>query len=167
MNDGIGLEEEPIKFIESLSRNLVHPFALAHHFINDLKKTRGVIINIGSKVAETGQGGTSGYAASKGGLNALTREWAIDLAPHGVRVNCVIPAEVMTPLYEKWLSKRNDPEKAKKEIEALIPLENRFTTSEEIADMVVFLASSKSAHTTGQIIYPDGGYTHLDRAFKN
>jgi len=167
VNDGIGLQEEPIKFIESLNRNLVHPFALAHHFINDLKKTRGVIINIGSKVAETGQGGTSGYAASKGGLNALTREWAIDLAPHGVRVNCVIPAEVMTPLYEKWLSKRNDPEKAKKEIEALIPLENRFTTSEEIADMVVFLASSKSAHTTGQIIYPDGGYTHLDRAFKN
>ena len=100
-------------------------------------------------------------------MNALTREWAIDLASHGVRVNCVVPAEVITPLYEKWLSKKDDPKKAKAEIEGLIPLQNRFTTSEEIADTVVFLASPRSSHTTGQIIYPDGGYTHLDRSFKN
>jgi len=167
VNDGVSLNDPPSKFIESLQNNLIHPFALAHYFIKDLKKNEGCIINISSKVADTGQGSTSGYAASKGGINALTREWAIDLASHGVRVNCVVPAEVITPLYEKWLSKKGDPEKAKAEIEGLIPLKNRFTTSEEIADTVVFLASPRSSHTTGQIIYPDGGYTHLDRAFKN
>lgn len=166
VNDGVGLGGAPAEFVTSLEKNLIHPFALAHHFLDDLKAARGSIINIGSKVADTGQGGTSGYAASKGGLNALTREWALDLAADGVRVNCVIPAEVMTPLYEKWLAKRPDPAAAKAEIESTIPLGGRFTTSEEIADMVVFLASDRSAHTTGQIIYPDGGYTHLDRAYR-
>ncbi|MEE2967121.1 MAG: SDR family oxidoreductase [Verrucomicrobiota bacterium] len=165
VNDGASIEDGPSTFIHSLEKNLIHPFALVHHFLNDLKSTQGNIVNVGSKVAVTGQGGTSGYAASKGGINALTREWALDLAQYGIRVNCVVPAEVMTPLYENWLAKNPDPIKAKEEIESTIPLGQRFTESEEIADMVVFLASLKSAHTTGQIIYPDGGYTHLDRAY--
>ncbi|HRA88771.1 MAG TPA: SDR family oxidoreductase [Planctomycetaceae bacterium] len=118
---------------------------------------------MGSKVCETGQGGTSGYAASKGGINALTREWAVDLAPHGIRVNAVLPAETWTPLYEKCLAAMPDPAAAKAEMEQLIPLGHRFTTIEELANMVVFLASPCSSHTTGQIIFVDGGYTHLDR----
>jgi L-fucose dehydrogenase len=165
VNDGVSLDSSPAEFVSSLEKNLVHPFALVHHFLDDLKSRRGNIINIGSKVADTGQGGTSGYAASKGGMNALTREWALDLAKFGVRVNCVIPAEVMTPLYEKWLAKRPDPASAKAAIESTIPLGGRFTEAQEIADLVVFIASSRSAHTTGQILYPDGGYTHLDRAY--
>jgi len=166
VNDGVGLDASPADFVGSLEKNLIHPFALAHHFLDDLKAVRGNIINIGSKVADTGQGGTSGYAASKGGLNALTREWALDLAQFCVRVNCVVPAEVMTPLYERLLNQQPDPAAGKAKIESTIPLGGRFTTSEEIADMVVFLASDRSAHTTGQIIYPDGGYTHLDRAYR-
>lgn len=166
VNDGASIENGPSTFIHSLEKNLIHPFALLHHFLNDLKSTKGNVINIGSKVAETGQGGTSGYAASKGGINALTREWALDLAQYEIRVNCVVPAEVMTPLYENWLAKNPEPLKAKEAIESIIPLGQRFTEAEEIADMVVFLASVKSAHTTGQIIYPDGGYTHFDRAYK-
>jgi L-fucose dehydrogenase len=165
-NDGASIEDGPSTFIQSLEKNLIHPFALLHHFLNDLKSTKGNIINVGSKVAVTGQGGTSGYAASKGGINALTREWALDLAQYGIRVNCVVPAEVMTPLYENWLEKTSEPIKAKEAIESIIPLGQRFTEAAEIADMVVFLASMKSAHTTGQIIYPDGGYTHFDRAYK-
>ena len=165
VNDGVGLDASPAEFVASLQRNLVHPFALAHLLLGDLKKTKGCIVNIGSKVADTGQGGTSGYAASKGGLNALTREWALDLAKHSVRVNAVIPAEVMTPLYEKWLAKLDDPEATKAKIESTIPLEHRFTDAAEIADLVVFVASDRSGHTTGQILYPDGGYTHLDRAY--
>lgn len=165
VNDGVGLENgSPERFIESLQKNLVHYYTLAHYALPSLKKTKGVIINIGSKVAVTGQGNTSGYAAAKGGVNALTREWAAELAPHSIRVNAVIPAEVWTPLYESWINSLPDPKTKLAQIVSKIPLEKRFTTAEEIANMVAFLCSPRSSHTTGQIIYVDGGYTHLDRA---
>ena len=163
VNDGVGLDAGVDAFVDSLRRNLIHCYALAHFALDALKASRGVIVNIGSKVCETGQGGTSGYAASKGGINGLTREWAVDLAPHGIRVNAVLPAETWTPLYEKCLAAMADPAAAKAEMEQLIPLGRRFTTIEEIANMAVFLASPCSSHTTGQIIFVDGGYTHLDR----
>ncbi len=164
VNDGVGLDAGPDKFLASLHKNIVHVYALAHHALDALKASRGTIINITSKVAETGQGGTSGYAASKGAMNGLTREWAVDLAPHGIRVNTVAPAEVMTPLYRKWLETLPDPDETLRHIEAQIPLGKRMTTKEEIADLVAFLASPCSGHTTGQILYPDGGYVHLDRS---
>ncbi|MCA9061604.1 MAG: SDR family oxidoreductase [Planctomycetaceae bacterium] len=163
VNDGAGLDAGPDAFLKSLQRNLLHYYAMAHYCSDALKQSQGCIINIGSKVCETGQGGTSGYAASKGAVNGLTREWAVELAPYNVRVNAVLPAETWTPLYENCLAAMDDPAAAKAEIESLIPLGHRFTTSEELADMVVFLASSRSGHTTGQIIFVDGGYTHLDR----
>jgi L-fucose dehydrogenase len=165
VNDGVGLEQgDPEKFMLSLQKNVAHYYNLAHYALPYLKKTTGTIINIGSKVATTGQGNTSGYAASKGAINALTREWAVELSSYNIRVNCVIPAEVWTPLYDSWIHSLPHPEEKLKSITAKIPLGKRMTTSEEIADMVVFLASEKSSHTTGQIIYVDGGYTHLDRA---
>jgi L-fucose dehydrogenase len=163
-NDGVGLDAGPDAFRESLERNLVHVYALQHYCLDALKASRGNIVNIGSKVAETGQGGTSGYAAAKGGINALTREWAVDLARFGIRVNAVIPAEVMTPMYERWIQTLPNPEESLAQITSTIPLERRFTTAEEIADATVFVASSRSGHTTGQILYVDGGYTHFDRA---
>jgi len=130
-----------------------------------LREARGAIVNIGSKVADTGQGGTNGYAAGKGGLKALTREWAVELAPEGVRVNTVVPAEVWTPQYATWLEHHSEqPEGARREIDDLVPLGRRMTTTQEVADAVVFIASSRAAHVTGQIVYVDGGYTHLDRA---
>lgn len=163
VNDGAGLNAGVDAFVTSLQRNLVHYYAMAHYALDSLKASRGVIINIGSKVCDTGQGGTSGYAASKGAINGLTREWAVDLADNGVRVNAVLPAETWTPLYERCLAAMPDPAAARADIERLIPLGRRFTTIEEMADMVVFLASPRSSHTTGQIVYVDGGYTHLDR----
>ncbi len=163
VNDGVGLDAGPDAFVASLRKNLVHVYAMAHFSLDALKQSRGTIINIGSKVAVTGQGGTSAYAAAKGGINGLTREWAVDLARDGIRVNAVIPAETWTPLYENWLNTMDDPAGMRASIEKMIPFEQRFTTCEEIADAVVFLASAKSAHTTGQILYVDGGYTHLDR----
>lgn len=162
-NDGVSLDAGPVAFNESLQKNLLHVYALTHFAAPHLKKSAGSIVNIGSKVAMTGQGGTSGYAAAKGAVNALTREWAVELAPAGVRVNTVLPAETWTPLYEKCLAALSDPEAAKADIEQLIPLDRRLTTIEEIADTAVFLASPRSSHTTGQIIVVDGGYTHLDR----
>ena len=164
-NDGVGLDSTPESFFSSLRKNLIHVFSLTHYSLDELIKNKGSIVNIGSKVAVTGQGGTSGYAASKGAINALTREWALDLADKGVRVNAVIPAEVMTPMYRRWLDTLENPQKTLRSIEENIPLGKRMTTDQEIADSVVFLASSRSSHTTGQIIYPDGGYAHLDRSY--
>jgi NAD(P)-dependent dehydrogenase (short-subunit alcohol dehydrogenase family) len=163
VNDGVGIDAGPTEFLASLQRNLIHCYSMMHFAVDALKLSRGVVINIGSKVSVTGQGGTSGYAAAKGGVNSLTREWALDLAADGIRANAVIPAEVWTPLYERWISSMPDPASARGKIEQLIPLEKRFTTAEEIADMVVFLASPRSSHTTGQIVFVDGGYAHLDR----
>lgn len=164
VNDGVGLDRGIAEFVASLQRNLFHYYAMAHHALDALKQTRGCVVNIGSKVSVTGQGRTSGYAAAKGAINSLTREWALDLAPYGIRVNAVLPAECWTPLYKNWLDSMPDPAEAQRKIEGLIPLGKRFTTATEIADMVVFLASPRSGHTTGQIIFVDGGYTHLDRA---
>lgn len=164
-NDGVGLESgDPEKFMASLQNNLSHYYNLAHYALPYLKAVKGNIVNIGSKVATTGQGNTSGYAASKGAINALTREWAVELLPFSVRVNTVIPAEVWTPLYETWIQSLPNPKEKLASIVSKIPLEQRMTTSEEIAGMTVFLLSSRSSHTTGQIVYVDGGYTHLDRS---
>jgi NAD(P)-dependent dehydrogenase (short-subunit alcohol dehydrogenase family) len=165
VNDKVGLEHgNPENYVASLHRNLVHYYAMAHHALPHLKQSQGVIVNIGSKTAVTGQGHTSGYASSKGAIMALTREWAAELLPYKIRVNTVIPAEVMTPLYRNWLNTFPDPEGKLQTILAKIPLGNRMTTPEEIAAQVVFLISGKSGHTTGQHVFVDGGYTHLDRA---
>jgi len=165
VNDKVGLESgSPERYVESLGRNLLHYYNMAHHALPHLKKSGGCIVNISSKTAITGQGGTSGYASSKGAILALTREWAAELLPYGIRVNAIVPAEVMTPLYRQWLDTFPDPEEKLKTILSKIPLDKRMTTPEEIAAMVVFLLSTRAAHITGQHVFVDGGYVHLDRA---
>ena len=168
VNDGVGLENGSYeKFIESLHKNLVHYYLVVHHAMPQLKVSKGSVVNITSKTAETGQGHTSAYAASNGGRNALTREWAVELLKYGIRVNAVVVAECFTPLYERWIKTLPNPEEKLKEITSKIPLGNRMTTAEEIANMVAFLLSERSSHTTGQIVHVDGGYVHLDRALAN
>lgn len=168
VNDSVNLEHGSYEaFMASLHKNLVHYYLMAQYALPALKQSRGAIVNIGSKVAETGQGGTSAYAASNGGRNALTREWAVELLKYGIRVNAVIVAESYTPLYEKWIKTLPDPEKTLQEINERIPLGQRMTTPEEIANMVAFLLSERSSHTTGQLIHVDGGYVHLDRSISS
>jgi NAD(P)-dependent dehydrogenase (short-subunit alcohol dehydrogenase family) len=165
VNDKVGLEHgSPAQFVESLGRNLLHYYNVAHYALPHLKRSRGSIVNIASKTALTGQGGTSGYAGSKGAILALTREWAVELLPYSIRVNAIVPAEVMTPLYRQWLDTFPNPGEKLKTILAKIPLEKRMTTPEEIAAMVTFLISSQAGHITGQYLFVDGGYVHLDRA---
>ena len=165
VNDGVNLANGNYQaFIDSLHKNLVHYYLLAHHALPYLKTSKGAIVNISSKTAETGQGGTSAYAAANGGRNALTREWAVELLPFGIRVNAVILAECYTPMYQEWIQTQDKPEEKLKAIQANIPLGQRFTTPEEIGQTVSFLLSDKSSHTTGQLIHVDGGYVHLDRA---
>lgn len=165
VNDGVGLENGNAEdFVLSLKKNVVHYYVMAQACLPYLKQNKGAIVNIGSKVSVTGQGGTSAYAAACGGRNALTREWAVELLPYAVRVNGVMVAESYTPLYEKWINTFPNPQEKLDQIETKIPLEKRMTTPEEIANTVAFLMSEKSSHTTGQLIYVDGGYVHLDRS---
>jgi L-fucose dehydrogenase len=167
INDKVGLEHgSPQEYAASLNRNVLHYYNMAHYALPHLKQSRGSIVNISSKTAVTGQGGTSGYAAAKGAILALTREWAVELADYGIRVNAVVPSEVMTPHYREWVATFSDPEEKLKTILSKIPLGKRMTTAEEIASAVLFLISPKSSHTTGQHIFVDGGYVHLDRALK-
>ena len=168
VNDGVNLENGNYEaFMASLHKNLVHYYLMAQYALPELKKSKGAIVNITSKTAETGQGGTSAYAAANGGRNALTREWAVELLKYGIRVNAIVVAECWTPLYENWIKTLPNPDEKLKQIVSKIPLENRMTTSEEIANTTAFLLSERSSHTTGQLIHVDGGYVHLDRAIEN
>lgn len=168
VNDGVGLENGDYeRFMESLHRNVVHYYLMAHYALPELKKSKGPIVNISSKTGITGQGNTSAYAAANGGRTALTREWAVELLKYNIRVNAVIVSESWTPAYEKWIQTLEHPEEKLKEITDKIPLENRMTTPEELANTTAFLLSERSSHTTGQLIFVDGGYVHLDRALAN
>lgn len=163
-NDNVSLDDSPSAFRQSLENNLIHYFTMAHYCLPELKKRRGVILNISSKTALTGQGDTSGYTAAKGAQLALTREWAATYLDDDIRVNALVPAEVWTPLYKRWVGTFPDPEEKLSAITTNIPLGRRMTTVKEIADTAVFVLSPRSSHTTGQLLVVDGGYTHLDRA---
>lgn len=165
LNDGVGLENGDYnKFLNSMKINVTHYFTIANLALPHIKESKGAIVNICSKVAFTGQGGTSGYAAANGERLALTKSWSSELSPFGIRVNAVVVAECLTPQYEWWISQQSDPPKALKTITSKIPFEKRMTTTEEIADSVLFLLSSKSSSVNGQFWHVDGGYVHLDRS---
>lgn len=165
LNDGVSLENGDIKkFVESIDKNVGHYHTMAEICLPHLKKSKGIIVNICSKTGETGQGGTSGYAAANGARLALTENLAKLFSSTGIRVNAVVVAECWTPQYKWWISQQKNPEEKLKEITSKIPLENRMTTCEEIADTVLFLLSPKSSGINGQWMHVDGGYVHLDRA---
>lgn len=165
INDGVSLEKGSAKdFNDSLEKNVGHYHSLAQISLPYLKESKGRIVNIISKTFITGQGGTSGYAAANGVRASLTEIWANELDKHGIHVNGVVVAECWTPQYETWINNKQDPAEELRKINSKIPLENRMTTVEEIADMCVFLLSKKSNYYSGQMVYVDGGYIHLDRA---
>lgn len=167
-NDNKDLETTTWKeFEESIHGNLTHYYELVHQAVPYLKKSKGSIVNISSKTALTGQGKTSAYAAAKGAILGLTREWAAALVKDQVRVNAIVVSEAWTPLYADWIKTFGDKEAQEARLKLItdrIPLEHRMTTPEEIAYEACFLLSDKASHTTGQWVFVDGGYVHLDRA---
>lgn len=164
-NDNKALETTSWQeFEKSLHGNLTHYYELVHAAVPYLKQSHGSILNITSKTAFTGQGKTSAYAAAKGAILGLTREWAAALLDDQVRCNALVISECWTPLYARWIQTFDDPEARKKIITDKIPFAHRFTTIEELGDASAFILSPLSSHTTAQWIFVDGGYVHLDRA---
>lgn len=168
VNDNKDLESTSWQeFEKSIHGNLTHYYELVHAAVAHLKESKGSVVNITSKTALTGQGKTSAYAAAKGAILGLTREWAAALVKDDVRVNAIVVSECWTPMYADWIKTFGDETAQKARLSVItdkIPLGHRMTTTEEIGNEAAFLLSDRSSHTTGQWIYVDGGYVHLDRA---
>jgi NAD(P)-dependent dehydrogenase (short-subunit alcohol dehydrogenase family) len=144
---------------ETLFVNLRQAFMLCSAFAKALFASQGSIVNITSTAA-TGAGGTQGaYAASKGGLNTLTKNLANEWASKGVRVNAVAPGLVDTEMWGPTFERLGE-EAVRKNFVKSVPL-GRWGTAEEIADVACFLASDRATYVTGQVIRADGGMTNL------
>jgi len=139
--------------------NLAGQFYLAKYGIPALIQTGGkVIIFTASELGTVGATATVAYCASKGGVVNMTRAVAIDCAPHGIRVNCLCPGPVETPMLREWINADPDPQKLEQTQKVPVLLK-RFGTPEEIAEVALFLASDASSFMTGAVIVADGGAT--------
>jgi NAD(P)-dependent dehydrogenase (short-subunit alcohol dehydrogenase family) len=118
----------------------------------------GSIVNVTSRLASIGVEKMGVYSASKGALLALTRSAALELAPHGVRVNAVAPGMTRTPLYEAWVAEQDDPEGTRRAVAEAVP-QGRIAEAVDVAAAIVFLASADASHITGASLPVDGGYT--------
>jgi NAD(P)-dependent dehydrogenase (short-subunit alcohol dehydrogenase family) len=145
--------EEEWDFI--INTNLKSVFLCSKYSIPHLRKTKGCIINMSSMVGLIGQSNAGAYSASKGGIVAMTKGMALDFAKDGIRVNCICPGWVETPLVEDWFSQQPDPQKAKEYIYSVHPL-NRIASSEEIGKAAAFLASTEASFITGVALPVDG-----------
>jgi dihydroanticapsin dehydrogenase len=141
-----------------LEGNLLSAFLVMKHFAPLMPETGGSFVCVSSRLGMVGMSGQVLYSAAKGGLIMLAKGAAIEWAPRNIRVNVVAPGLTATPIIEASFQRRSDPEAYRRERESQIPL-NRLATPEEIADAVLFFASSESSYVTGSVLSVDGGYT--------
>jgi NAD(P)-dependent dehydrogenase (short-subunit alcohol dehydrogenase family) len=116
----------------------------------------GSIVNVSSVQSLVGFVGWAGYAASKGGINALTQQAAVEYAPQGIRVNAIIPGTILTGMNEGILREHPDPDGLMAQWTAMHPI-GRIGQPEEVATAVVYLASDESSFVTGMLLRVDGG----------
>jgi gluconate 5-dehydrogenase len=119
-----------------------------------VKQNYGKIINISSILGSVGMPFQTSYAASKGGINQLTKVWAEELAPYNITVNAIGPGYIKTPMTEEWLS---DPERLQRITNSTMI--KRIGETSDLVGPVVFLASDTSSYVTGQVLNVDGGWT--------
>jgi len=122
-----------------------------------MEKGKGVIINNASVAGLVGSFSPS-YSAAKGGVIALTKALAVDLGPTGLRINCICPGAIETPMLKRVIERQGDPQTVRKQRMQNYPL-GRFGTAEEVAQTALFLASDESTFVTGAVIPVDGGFT--------
>ena len=132
---------------------LLSKYALPHM----IRKGKGVIVNIASQLGLVGLENLTAYCASKGGLILLTKAMALEYAKHGIRVNCICPGAIDTPMLEREVKLMEDPDEARRMFVSKHPL-GRLGTPEEIAQAALFLASDRSSFVTGESLVVDGGY---------
>jgi NAD(P)-dependent dehydrogenase (short-subunit alcohol dehydrogenase family) len=141
-----------------LRNNLKSVFLCSKYAIPHLRERRGCIVNMSSMVGLVGQTNAGAYSASKGGIIAMTKGMALDFAKDGIRVNCICPGWVQTPLVEDWFGQQPDPDAARKYIYGVHPL-GRIATPEEVGRAALFLASDAAAFVTGVALPVDGALT--------
>jgi NAD(P)-dependent dehydrogenase (short-subunit alcohol dehydrogenase family) len=148
--------EEEWDFI--INTNLKSVFLCSKYALPHLRKTQGCIINISSMVGLVGQSKAGAYSATKGGIIAMTKGMALDFAEDGIRINCICPGWIRTPLVDDWFSQQPDEQKARDYINSVHPL-GRIGTSEECGRIALFLATEDASFMTGSIVTVDGGVT--------
>jgi NAD(P)-dependent dehydrogenase (short-subunit alcohol dehydrogenase family) len=148
--------EEEWEYI--INTNLRSTFLCSKYAIPHLRKTKGCIINISSMVGLVGQSNAGAYSASKGGQVAMTKGMALDFAKDGIRVNCICPGWVETPLVEDWFSQQKNPDEVRKHVYSIHPL-GRIGTTEECGRAALFLATEDSSFITGIALPVDGAVT--------
>jgi NAD(P)-dependent dehydrogenase (short-subunit alcohol dehydrogenase family) len=144
------------EWTRTLDINLKSVYLMIKYCIPEIRKSRGSIVNMSSLSGLLGQKQNPVYAASKGAIIAMTKALALDYAKDGVRVNCICPAGVMTPLLEEWIEQQPDPEATVQALIDMHPL-GRCATTDEIAQAVLYLASEQAYFITGVALPVDGG----------
>ena len=141
-----------------LHSNLLSAFLVMKYFAPLMPAAGGSFVCVSSRLGMVGMPGQVLYSAAKGGLIMLAKGAAIEWAPRNIRVNVVAPGLTATPIIESSFQRRSDPEAYRRKRESQIPFQ-RLATPEEVADAVLFLASSESSYITGAVLPVDGGYT--------
>jgi len=153
----VGTREE--EWDRLLAINLKGTFLFSKYTIpHMMKQKQGVVLNMGSEYGIVGGLASAAYCASKGGVVLLTKQMAIDYAPYNIRVNCICPCNVETPLMDKGLAASGDPAAVKKSTVKIMPL-GRFSRPEEIAAAALYLSSDDASFVTGTTLVIDGGVT--------
>jgi NAD(P)-dependent dehydrogenase (short-subunit alcohol dehydrogenase family) len=150
---------ERVAWDRTLAVNLTGPWLCTKHAVPALRQRGGgSVVNIGSTASLVGFPDLAAYVASKGGLAQLTKAMALDLAPSGIRVNCVCPGHINTPLGDRFIDAQPDPDSFRRQFAAQHPV-GRLGEPMDVAGLTAFLLSPESGFITGALFPVDGGYT--------